>query len=80
MPSTIAEVDVSLFPGGNIRKPSGILSHAFRHGHREIEPFNRGGWFKVSDLYTTKARFTPRELYTIAMTNDKQRFQLAVLT
>eukprot|EP00972_Heterocapsa_arctica_P076431 11274356-Heterocapsa_arctica.AAC.1 len=39
-----------------------------------------GGWFKVADLYKTKAKWTTQELFTIAMLNDKQRFQIAVHT
>eukprot|EP00972_Heterocapsa_arctica_P016326 2408787-Heterocapsa_arctica.AAC.1 len=77
MPSSVAEVDASLFPGGDLRKPSGVLSHGFRHGMKGLGPFNSGGWFYVADLYNTKARFTPRELFTLVMRNDKQRFQLA---
>eukprot|EP00972_Heterocapsa_arctica_P074083 10936200-Heterocapsa_arctica.AAC.1 len=45
-----------------------------------MDPINSGGWYKVADLHGTDAKWTPKELFTIVMKNDKQRFQLAVHT
>eukprot|EP00972_Heterocapsa_arctica_P017657 2610439-Heterocapsa_arctica.AAC.1 len=80
MPAAVAVVDTTLFNAGNLRQASIALTLSLRHDNRKMDPFNNGGWYKITDLYKTDARWTPNQLFTVVMKNDKQRFQVAVHT
>eukprot|EP00972_Heterocapsa_arctica_P108774 16015740-Heterocapsa_arctica.AAC.1 len=65
------------------------MSKLFRHQDPRIQPFDNGGWFICSDVFDpTKDRSSslfPKErtgqfLYNLMLYNEKQRFQLAIVT
>eukprot|EP00972_Heterocapsa_arctica_P063545 9378605-Heterocapsa_arctica.AAC.1 len=64
------------------------LSSMLRHGDNgRVTMFNDGGWVKCSDIFGVDGqhglRLQLRDMYFLfsaTMENDKQRFQLAVLT
>eukprot|EP00972_Heterocapsa_arctica_P073082 10795334-Heterocapsa_arctica.AAC.1 len=90
MPQGIARRLVAGTSASAINEAQGAskkLSYLLRHGDRRIEPFDGGGWFRCSDLFTPtgKKDLVPLQrcvefLYNVVCDNDKQRFQLAFHT
>eukprot|EP00972_Heterocapsa_arctica_P081480 12010883-Heterocapsa_arctica.AAC.1 len=64
------------------------LCNYLRHwSYGRIKPFNRGGWVKRRDIFALQTQHDVRPLqrnmyflFTATLENDKQRFQLAVLS